>query len=435
MIRLVICFLISSLFAIGQNWQGLSGEVNSTVNTMMISPNNKLLIGGSFTEVNGSPQMGLAVWDSVSLTAFGNNANFGNNFGSILCMTYFNGDLVVGGHFDSINNVAVNNIALWNGASWQPIGNGFDNDVQTIAVYNNSLYAGGVFFRSGGDTVRSFAVWNGINWRNAAPQIDGFVLSSLVYDNKLIIGGPFNGINGIILGGVASWNDSSWSNVGSGFNNEVYNLSLVDDTLYACGTFTQIPQSPYSYIAKYNGTDWLQVPYPLGTTQWMTDVEKFHNRLFVCGNFDNPDDLGIVNGNLYDSVGSSNGFISDLIVYKNQLYAGGNYTTIGNVSAICIARLDTNFTNDIVIPNFYENSVFIFPTILTKSSLLNIEDEGLLKSKLVDVEIYSFNGVMISKYNPEEFPVQLNGIAPSSYILKLNYENEKYISKKFIVIP
>lgn len=433
--RIVIILLFTSLFAQGQSWHGLMNGVNSTVSSMIIDPNNNLILGGSFTEVNGNPQMGLAVWDSLSLMPFGNNANFGNNFGNVLCMTYFNGDLVIGGHFDSINNVAVNNIARWDGANWQPIGNGFDQNVHTVISYNNKLYAGGVFWTSGLDTVRTFAVWNGSNWVNAAHQIDGYVWSSLIMDGKLILGGPFNRIDGVTYGGIASWNDTAWSNVGVGFNNEVYNLSIVDDTLYACGTFTQIPQNQTSYLAKYDGTNWHQVTYPVGTTLWTSDIVKFHDEFFVCGNFNNPDDLGVINGSLYDSIGSTNGWISELIVYKDQLYVGGNFSIIGNQNITCVAVLDSFLVSNGNYPSIQHSSNYIFPTIISQNSYLNMSKDFIIEDKLVDATIYSISGVAMARLTIEAFPFLVNELPAASYIIKFNFKNGQCSSQKFIVIP
>ncbi len=434
MIRITTLLVFMSVYSLGQSWKGLNGGVNSTVSNMIIDSNNNLIVGGSFTEVNGNPQMGLAVWDSTSWTTFGNNANF-SNFGGVHCMTFFNGDLIIGGHFDSINNVAVNNISRWDGTSWQPFGNGFNGDVQTVAVYNNHLYAGGVFFRSGQDIVRSFAEWNGSMWINAAPLIDGYVFSSLVLNGNLIIGGPFKRINGISYGSVAAWNDTSWSTVGNGFNNEVYNLATVDDTLYACGTFTQIPQTPCSFLAKYDGTSWIQMPYPAGTTNWTTDILKFHDQYFVCGNFNNPDDLGIINGSVYDSIGSTNGFILDMLVYKNQLYVGGNYSTIGNINTFCIARLDSFLVSDFQLPIMAHNVGFIYPTILSRSSFLNISKEKLNDNTLIDITVYNISGVKMAQFIPEQFPISMFSFSPSTYIIKFNYKDGKSSVQRFIVLP
>ena len=48
-----------------------------------------LIVGGGFTNVDGQPKMGIAIWDSSNWSSFGNNSVF-QNFGSVSAITKFN---------------------------------------------------------------------------------------------------------------------------------------------------------------------------------------------------------------------------------------------------------------------------------------------------------------------------------------------------------
>jgi hypothetical protein len=323
---LFIYFCFQGISALSQTWSSLGSGVNGRVETFLIDDQNQLLVGGNFSSINGSAIQGIAIWDSIQWLPFGNNATF-SQFGGIFTISTFNNEIIIGGRFDSINGISIKNIARWNGTNWQPMGDGFNGSVRTLQIFNNNLYAGGTFTLSGSDTVHYFSKWNGITWGST---VSGFgfnapVYSSLIYNNNLVIAGQFKLINNAVFGSVASWNDTTWSTIGNGFNNEVAKLRLIRDTLYACGTFTQIPQNPCNYISKFDHINWIQETYPIGNTDWVNDIIFYENDLFVCGNFDNPEDIGIINGNIYDSIGSAFGLIKTMEIYKNQLYVGGRF--------------------------------------------------------------------------------------------------------------
>jgi len=81
-------------------------------------------------------------------------------------MFVYNGDLYVGGHFDTAGGIPVKNIAKWDGTSWSSvdvgvwgaIGGGIDGS-GAFAAYDSSLYVGGGFDTAGGLPARDIAKW------------------------------------------------------------------------------------------------------------------------------------------------------------------------------------------------------------------------------------------------------------------------------------
>jgi hypothetical protein len=55
--------------------------------------------------------------------------------------------LIVGG-FSVAGDMVANNIAAWDGNSWQPLGSGINGSVRALTVYNGELIAGGEFTKS-----------------------------------------------------------------------------------------------------------------------------------------------------------------------------------------------------------------------------------------------------------------------------------------------
>ncbi|MFZ7114047.1 MAG: T9SS type A sorting domain-containing protein [Bacteroidota bacterium] len=417
-----ICILLN--VANAQNWRPAGLGANFNIETFLTDSNNNLYVGGTFTTIDGLPRNAIAIWDSTQWTDFGNNAIFK---GTVSCMTFYNGNLIVGGSFDTINNLPFNNIARWDGANWQPLGSGFNNSVYTLQVYHDQLYAGGNFNLSGTDTTGHLGKWNGNNWVKAVTT-DGYIFSSAIYNDKLIIGGQFTRIDGQTIYKVAAFNDTTWSDLNIILNNQVYRVKNIDDTLYLTGNFTQIIGYPFNYICRYDGTTWSQIAYPIGTTQSITDVEKYNSNLYLCGHFDDPDDLCLIDGLICDSIGSSNGFYLCMTTYKNELYVGGNFSSIGSVPLNCLAIYDDGFTSDIA--EFQPESFHVYPNPYSKSfnRQLFFNDNGV---SIESISIFSMDGQIL--IDSSDNNLQIDELAEGIYIVIINTLEGKTLSKKLIL--
>ncbi|MBK9048302.1 MAG: T9SS type A sorting domain-containing protein [Bacteroidetes bacterium] len=224
----------------------IAGKLPNAYIRCMTVFNNELYIGGEFQSVNGITSTHIAKfngtnWAAVggglgslfevrSLTVYNNNlyaagsqisndafvyvlmsgnwytsAIVSNNgaFTMIDAMTEFNGNLVIGGMFSSVNGTAATNIALLTGTNWSSLGSGLTGSqgrVSTLSMYHNKLYAGGGFTESGGTVLNNIAEWNGFNWSDVSGGLpDGTVLCLKPFLGSLICGGfftiPPSGVN------------------------------------------------------------------------------------------------------------------------------------------------------------------------------------------------------------------------------------------------
>src|SRR3990172_7017874 len=48
--------------------------------------------------------------------------------------------LYIGGFFSRVNYTDANNIAMWNGNAWLPLGQGVNNIVEALYIHNGELY-------------------------------------------------------------------------------------------------------------------------------------------------------------------------------------------------------------------------------------------------------------------------------------------------------
>src|SRR5687767_8451604 len=92
--------------------------------------------------------------------------------GFFTCAVRFGDDIIVGGSFQQIGGIQVNNIARWDGSLWHPLGEGVDRGVRCLAVYNGRLYAGGWLSCTDGQSSPWLAEWDGVAWSSIAVSDD-----------------------------------------------------------------------------------------------------------------------------------------------------------------------------------------------------------------------------------------------------------------------
>ncbi len=146
----------------------------------------------------------------------------------------YNGNLVVAGGFNSGLFNGAHSIAMWDGSSWQSLGEGVSgpgyssggkgaqegdgySPVKALAIYNGNLIVAGSFNSAGGVADSSIAQWDGSNWSKVGKGFVGTITSLAVYNGKLIAAGSFSQIGNAYVYSVAEWDGTNWSALGSGF--------------------------------------------------------------------------------------------------------------------------------------------------------------------------------------------------------------------------
>jgi len=142
---------------------------NSTVNAVALTKDNKVVIGGAFTSVNGLPRNRIARLNSDGSVDSSFDPGAGPNF-SVWAITVQNdGKVLIGGTFQAVNGTSRNHIARLNpdgslDTSFDP-GPGADNTVLAIAADNSGkIFIGG-----------SFSQYNGLP-RDRVARINGDLL-------------------------------------------------------------------------------------------------------------------------------------------------------------------------------------------------------------------------------------------------------------------
>jgi len=296
----------------------------------------------------------IARWDGSSWSALVGPSGTGADGSVDSLAVYDDGTgeaLYVGGWFTTAGGVTANNIARWDGSAWSalvgPSGTGTDDDVESLAVYDDgtgeALYVGGYFTTAGGVTVNSIARWDGSDWSALSgpsgigvgldgrpPGNEAFVEGLAIHDDgtgeALYAGGGFAVAGGVTANNIARWDGSGWSALagpaGNGVDGEqIAALSVYDDgtgeALYAGGYFTIAGGVAANNIARWHGSAWSAVGSPSGAglPDYVTSLAT-HD----------------------DGTGEA-------------LYAGGDFTSAGEVAALRIARWNGSSWSALVGPS------------------------------------------------------------------------------------
>ena len=260
--------------------RGFSG---GSVRTIVVQPNGQILVGGLFYQVDGHFANHLARLnaDGTVDTNFISSLGTGFNGGSVRAITVqSNGAIVVGGLFTDINGTPSNHLArvtvdgVPDTAFTGHLGLGFDGTVDALAQdANGNLLAGGGFANLNGVPAEAIARVSGNGTPDttfaggdfAATSIPEIYSIAVQSSGKIVVGGYFDTVDAVPSKGMARLNsdgslDSAFSTaIGAGFSDPLNAYSWVhsiaeetDGTLLAGGDFTQangVASGPVAHLS------------------------------------------------------------------------------------------------------------------------------------------------------------------------------------------
>jgi hypothetical protein len=328
----------------------------------VITYNGMLIVGGGFTSVNGQPDTNIAMFDGVNWLPFG---KFNN---TILGFRVINNELYAFGVFSKVGSIQVNSIAKWNGTYWTDVYHfpclsvgGGPAYIEDIVSYHNNLYVGGTFDSLG----FNLAVYKDSTWQQVGTGLHGGwngISKMIVYKDELYIAGLIQKNDGNAGEGIQKWNDMVWSEPGGSLqdiNNsyngfaEVYDMKVHNNELFVCGNFAYAGHVPAYCLAQWDGSKWCGFGTTYADFQHGFNMLGFYNdTLFVgCG---------------YDSLNS---------VYVDHLlkWVGGDYVdTCGNSAGL--QEFNNNNKESLVFPNPFSVSTTLQLSKPLQNATLNIYD-------------------------------------------------------------
>ncbi len=248
----------------GQQWQSLGQGVNFYC-TALGSYEGHLLVGGTFYDFGVTTYSGFVSWNSQSLTCLGQSlVGPDASHPNPATITDYNGDMIMGGSFETIAGQSCNGIARWDGQQWHSMDGGmmtppntlpdgstaqpYSGFVGSLVVYNGNLIAGGNFDTAGGVPTGAVACWDGQHWHAMGAGLDGItvdigpektlyeppsVSTLAVYKGRLYAGGNFTVTGNATCSAIAVWDDNRWEPVPgiTALSSQVLSLAVYNDQL------------------------------------------------------------------------------------------------------------------------------------------------------------------------------------------------------------
>jgi uncharacterized delta-60 repeat protein len=350
--------------------------INGEVFAVDLQADGKLLIGGAFTEVGTTARNRVARLNANGSLDTSFNPGSGANASVRTIAVQADGRVLLGGAFSDINGSVRNRIArlsangsldtLFNASS------GANGVVRSLA-----LQADGRVLAAG-----SFTSINGVaRIRVARLNIDGSLdgsfdpgagvtgINSSVFalalqgDGRVILGGVFSSVGGVARGGVARLLadgalDSSFD-PGTGANGDVVALAVqADGRVLLGGNFTSIDGSARNRLARLNTNGALEVGFnPVGANELVLALAvQPDGRVLLGGDFTSFNAATRnriarlnANGGLDSGFNPSdpNGQVVALAVQADgRVLLGGNFSSVGGVARNCIARINASGSLD-----------------------------------------------------------------------------------------
>jgi hypothetical protein len=258
----------------------------------------------------------------------------------------YNGELIIGGEFDSAR-IGIDRVAALRNGYWEEMGGGighyrpiiaWETGVHLLEQVNGTLIAGGYFF----DLFKMAYLlrWDGNDWVQFSDSAGGGygVNSSTWYQGELYLGGEvgFGSSPWLEEGSVARWDGTHLYLPGRslGYRTDiegsgVHALTANEEHLYAGGTFDflRMPYDPNPHhVAYWNGHKWDSLPERLNDK--VESMAWFQGELFVGGVFTQAgvQSVGKLikwNGSEWTEPAGAHfmGTVPTMAVYDRKLYA------------------------------------------------------------------------------------------------------------------
>jgi hypothetical protein len=192
-------------------WESVAGGVGGGVHAI-VPYGNDLIVGGDFTSAGGVPANDIARWEAATNTWHTLGAGFN---GSVKGIAVYNGQIYAGGKWNTASgSTPLRGVGRWNAAteSWEQAGympGQFDN-IEDLAVYNGRLYVCGSFETVAGITVNNIARFDGTTWESLGGlNNDAFIMKPI--DGALWVGGTtFSRVgDDTVSPSIARWSDNA----------------------------------------------------------------------------------------------------------------------------------------------------------------------------------------------------------------------------------
>ncbi len=281
----------------GVEWHALAHEVSGGVPGVALTPfvraletyNGDLIAGGRFVTIDGIPAASVARWDGERWQALADGLTQGVYSTQVSVMHEYNGHLYVAGSFTMAGGQPAAGFARWDGHAWHAVDSGATGSIAAITQVESDLVIGA-------QSPRSIMRWNGVEWRPIVPDPNPlYTLSLLTHGKDLIAGGRFYYGAVPITFGATRWDGAHWTIIGgttiaTGLPPDVRGMIVYRDEIVATGSFVGPTGEDASRMARWDGERWRRMEGGLrgsrpGGSPYGQTLTLFGDDLVVGGSF------------------------------------------------------------------------------------------------------------------------------------------------------
>jgi hypothetical protein len=361
----------SPLFQQGSTAQG----TNNRVNDIVVSGDNVFCCGLFNSVGNATPAKYIARWNATTQSWFDVGGGV-NSYAYHLAI--HDSDLYVSGAFTLAGGDSVRNVGRWDGHRWNDVGLNGAFQVDDIATADDgTLYFCGDFGLGVNSAMRYVGKWNGTVWNpvNSACNSNQAVSRVATDGSDVYIIGSTGSCTGL-TGGFARSNGERWVGFGNGVSAataDVFSILKDDDTVYAAGQFEQAGADQRDFsLSQWHDSAWHRVRegsfVGIGPNNFQYPVyalTKFDGALYAGGDFTQAGghtlysiarwDGSAWSGLGGDNTGFSDGTVRSLAIFQNELYIGGEFTSVttggGALNVSGIARWNNADWQQVISPS------------------------------------------------------------------------------------
>lgn len=376
---LLLCFCITGVGAqpglLDPNFvttsSGDGTGINNQIWTSVTQADQKIIVGGQLTAVNGFSNIGIARLNANGSIdgSFSSGTGFDGIVYSVALQT--DGKIIAGGTFTVYNGTTVNRIVRLNTDGSLDgtftMGTGFNGEVRKVYVQTDGrILVVGNFTTYNGQTRRRLVRLNSNGTLHAGLNVGAGITGGNVFDvtvqsdDKIIVGGAFTNYDGTAVNRIMRINsDGSLDgtfNTGTGPDAVVRAITLqADGKVLIGGNFTNFNGSAAARMLRVNANGSTDGSFGFGGSGFSSNVwaialqsdgksvvgGEFANfngvtavRRIARLNTDGTRDAAFTNGNAFSST------VRSIHIQPNgRVIAVGNFTTYASASAFRIARL------------------------------------------------------------------------------------------------
>lgn len=242
----------------GSGWSPLGSGMPTGAVYSLAAKGDSLFAGGAFVAAGAITSSFIALWDGASWQGVG-----GGTDGTVFAVAVAGTSVYVGGLFDLAGGSGASRVARWDGSTWSPLGSGIVTQtgfevVRSVRAIGSDLYVGGTFGQAGTAAANNIAAWDGSTWNSLGSGVGGNggfeVVNAIISDSFLLyLGGSFFTAGAFPSAGIAGWQLSTVAHFGTGWNLVSLPRVVQDSTLGRI-----FPQAEIGSLYSYDGTSYSQ---------------------------------------------------------------------------------------------------------------------------------------------------------------------------------